>query len=67
MSRNPITNYGILLAEIQYYEGLGTAHGDHMADLLSKKLDAAREKDRKNQMTTESSDVNMKESGPSKD
>lgn len=41
--KKPITNYGTLLAEIQYYESIGN---DIMAERLSKLLEKAREKDR---------------------
>jgi len=43
MMKKPITNYGKLLAEIQYYESIGN---EIMVDRLSELLDKAREKDR---------------------
>ena len=41
--KKPITNYGKLLAEIQYFESIGN---ELMVDKLSELLDKAREKDR---------------------
>jgi hypothetical protein len=62
--KNPITNYGKLLAEIQYFEGVGN---DFQVERLSKLLDAARVKDRKNEVTGCTDAVSIEESGPSKD
>lgn len=41
--KKPITNYGKLLAEIQYFESIGN---ELMVDKLTELLDKAREKDR---------------------
>ena len=41
--KKPITNYGKLLAEIQYYESIGN---DHQVEILSSRLEKARKKDK---------------------
>lgn len=40
--KKSVTNYGKLLAEIQYYEGIGN---EFMAEKLSSYLEKARKKD----------------------
>lgn len=43
MKNQKITNYGILLAEIQYYESTGN---DYQVERLSAQLEKARKKDK---------------------
>lgn len=51
----PITNFGKLLAEIQYYESIGN---DFQVERLSRLLDQARAQDKKD-LTKQEEDENL--------
>jgi hypothetical protein len=60
--KKPITNYGLLLAEIAYYEGIGN---DFQVEKLSSQLDKARKKDK--ELADQQEQLRLRTEGVAKD